>query len=190
MSNAPQSALLGFGAPIALAIGLTSTMPSLARAQEYCIGCAGPDAVYRCVIEHAVPAGPPLKSLCLNALTRQQGHASCNVRKGTVFDCDGPIRRVDGRTGTLASTTPEAPAGGKNAARTAEPGSRQPANPSLAKPQPDPVAKPANAAPRTVEEAARNMTKSSGEALGNAGNAIADTTRKAWGCVTSLFKSC
>src|SRR5215475_15503729 len=65
-----------------------------ATAQEYCVSCTQPNAIYRCVIEDARPGGQSLTGLCLTALTREGGHAACRVKGGTVFDCNGPIKRV------------------------------------------------------------------------------------------------
>src|SRR5262245_53313675 len=77
-------ALLGCGFAVSRAAG-----------QEYCVACAEPKAVYRCVIEGARPGGQqPLQLLCTVTMAKEGGHASCSVRGGTVFECDGPIRRV------------------------------------------------------------------------------------------------
>lgn len=154
----------------AFALGLAVLPLATAAAQEYCVACTEPNAVYRCVIEQAVPTSASLKMLCIGALAREGGHATCAVRSGTVFDCNGPIRRIDARSASDVL-------GGAIAT---------PANASPVLTPPDPAAKPENAPPGTVEEVAKQMSKSSGEALGKAG----EVTRKAWGCVASLFKSC
>lgn len=66
-----------------------------AWAQEFCVACAGPPAVYRCVIGDARQAqGQPLQQFCTTTLAREGAHAECGIRKGTVFDCDGPIKRI------------------------------------------------------------------------------------------------
>lgn len=172
----------------ALVFGFAAMGAAPAAAQEYCVACTGPGAVYRCVIDQAAPSGAPFKALCTGTLARQGGHATCTVRSGTVFDCDGPVRRVDAKSAILGGATPTppivekvGPPGNKPGLPNAEPNARH---------QADPQSKPANAPPRTVEEAARDMTKSSGEALQKAGDAISGSTRKAWSCVTTLFKSC
>lgn len=168
-------------------LGLAAAQAVPAAAQEFCVACTRPNAIYRCIIDKAAPTGASLKSICTGLLARQGGHASCAVQGGTVFDCDGQVRRVDAKA---------AVSGGAAIAPIVEKGGPQDAKSAPAKPDPtprqqaEPSANPATAAPRTVEEAARGMTKSSGEALQKAGDAIAGSTRKAWGCVTSLFKSC
>ena len=179
-------------------------MPSLvsgpAAAQEYCVACTGPDAVYRCVIEQAVPTGMPLKMLCISTLAKDGAHGSCAIRKGTVFDCNGPIRKVDARTagGAIKDQRPSAavPQAPQAAVMQAAPPAPQPSAatgqaphaPNAAPPRPD--AKPSDAPPETVEKLAKQVSRSSADALGQAGDAIAGSTRKAWGCVTSFFKSC
>lgn len=188
----------------ASSLWLATSALTPAAAQEYCIACTKPDAVYRCVIDKAVPTGKPLKWLCLGALARQGGHADCHVRKGTVFDCDGPIRRIDAKAAAAAletapvatgpvPTAPALPAANRPSPPSQQSGAARADNPAAqvpTEPAADKATKPASASPRTVEEVARNMSKSSGETLGKAGDSIANTTRKAWGCVTSFFKSC
>jgi hypothetical protein len=72
-------------------LGAVVAAASPARAQEYCVACAEPNAVYRCVIENAQPGGTiPLQTLCLTAMSKAGGHASCAIKRGTVFDCAGP----------------------------------------------------------------------------------------------------
>ena len=66
-----------------------------ASAQEYCVACSEPDAVYRCIIEGAQPGGAqPLQVMCITAMAKAGNHATCGVKSGTVFQCDGPVRRV------------------------------------------------------------------------------------------------
>jgi hypothetical protein len=140
-----------------------------ARAQEYCVACTQPDAVYRCVIVDARRAkGQPLPVFCTSTLARLGGHAACNVRGGTVFDCDAPVKRIgDPRPAAI-----DAPAG-----KASEPS---------AAPGRDAKDKGAQKEPGTVQALAREAVKSSSEQAGKMGEA----TRKAWKCVTSLFTSC
>jgi hypothetical protein len=166
-------------AAVVLGVGLAAG--GTAQAQEYCVACAGPDAVYRCVVEASAPPGLPLKMLCVTTLAKEGGHATCSVRGGTVFDCKGPIRRVSAAAGAVApavptgspapvpASTPPAPPPGDSAVDR-KPGPKQP--------------------PQTVEQLARDVGQSSGDGLSKAGAAITRTTRKAWDCVTSLFNSC
>ena len=44
--------------------------------------------------------------------------------------------------------------------------------------------------PATVQDLARQITKSTGEQVEKAGSAISGAARKTWGCVSSFFKAC
>ena len=60
-----------------------------AVAEEFCVVCSEPPAVYRCQPEAAGP-GPSYQLLCLQTLARDGGHASCAVRRGVApTACDG-----------------------------------------------------------------------------------------------------
>jgi len=66
-----------------------------AQAQEYCVVCTEPDVQYRCVIDGAQPrGGQSLQMLCVTAMAKEGGHATCSVKGGTVFACNGAVKRV------------------------------------------------------------------------------------------------
>jgi hypothetical protein len=147
-----------------------------ARGQEYCVACKEPPAVYRCVIEGARPGGrQPLQALCVEAMTKEGPHAACGVKGGTVFDCDGPVRRV--------------PWAAPNAA--AKPAAEAPPAPAKAPDGPprtvEEMVKRAN--PKTAEQPkeANEKAKSQPEALGRG---LGEATRKTWQCLSSLFTRC
>ena len=74
---------------------LTCSLVGQAEAQEYCVACSEPSAVYRCVIEGAQPrGGQSLQMLCVTTMAKQGGHATCSVKGGTVFECNGAVKRV------------------------------------------------------------------------------------------------
>src|SRR6186997_635618 len=79
-------------------VGLGSLVMSAAgqaAAQEYCVACSEPHGLYRCVIEGAQPrGGQSLQMLCVTAMAKDGGHATCSVKRGTVFECDGVVKRV------------------------------------------------------------------------------------------------
>ncbi len=132
-----------------------------AQAQEYCIACTEPAAVYRCVIGDARYAyGEPLPQFCASSLAQQGRHGKCAIRGGTVFDCDGPIRRV----------------------------AVPPATDKAAPPVQD--AKKEDAPPDTAVQAAKRMVRSSGDQAEKAGSAVGNSVKKTWNCVTSFFQSC
>ena len=150
-----------------------------AVAQEYCVSCTQPNAIYRCVIEDARPGGQSLTRLCLTALTREGGHAACSVKGGTVFDCNGPIKRV--------------PWTAQESGRVAEPAaSEQPANAATAGGKSD-----AKGEPKTVLDMAKraneNLQKANDgvkEQAQSAGDAIGNASKKTWDCMLSLFSRC
>ena len=154
-----------------------------AQAQEFCVSCEGPAALYRCVLEGIGPEqADPLKVVCVTTLARTYNHATCSVRGGTVLDCNGAIKRINAQG--------KVPAG---------PDGRRPDPVVVAEP-PKPVT-PDNEPPQTVEELAKRMNKSTSEgvkktggAVGDAfkktGDAIGGAVQKTWTCMTTLFKTC
>lgn len=150
-----------------------------AEAQEYCVACTGPPAVYRCVIDGAKPGGSqPLQVLCVSVMAKEGRHAACNVKGGTVFDCNGPVKRV--------------PWAAYNAAAL-----------PLTKQEPPPAqpAKEPSQPPQTMEEMAKRTNEKGAEQLKTAsdtvkeqaksfGENVGDATKKTWRCVASLFTQC
>lgn len=141
-----------------------------AEAREICVACTGPQSSYRCVIEDGSgPAPPAARLACITTLAREGGHETCSVRSAsTAAGCDGPERRV---------ALPETSTAG------------QP-TPVIAPPDIKPVEPAVKAPPKTVEELARQVTKSSGDQLKSTGSTLGEAARKTWGCVSSFFKSC
>ena len=90
---------------VAMAIGASLSLTREAAAQEYCVVCEQPQATYRCVIGDArLAGGQPLQAFCVSTLTRDGRHQGCHIKPGTVFDCDGPIKRL------ATAPTPSMPA--------------------------------------------------------------------------------
>ena len=154
-----------------------------AEAQEYCVSCSEPSALYRCVIEGARPGGgQSLQLLCVTSMAKDGGHAACSVKRGTVFECDGPVKRVP-----WAGL--EAPA----QAQETDPAAAKP-DASAAKIEPDPNP---NEPPKTVVDMAKRANeqtaeqmKKAGENVKTTGEAIGTATKKAWDCLFFLFKQC
>src|SRR5262249_34360494 len=86
------------GSIVGLAMmALVSVLSGAASAQEYCVACSEPNAVYRCIIEGAKPGGgQSLQMMCITSMAQARNHATCAVKRGTVFDCDGAVKRVPG----------------------------------------------------------------------------------------------
>jgi hypothetical protein len=148
-----------------------------AEAQEYCIACTQPNVIYRCIIEGAKPGGSqPLQMLCVTAMLKEGRHATCSPKGGTVFDCNGPVKRVS----WAAHNAPVSP------------------------PMPEAATQPPkapNQPPKTVEEMAKRVNEKSAEDLKKAnetikdqatsiGQNVGDATKKTWRCIATLFTSC
>jgi hypothetical protein len=164
-------------AGVVLAVA-TVVVAGRAEAQEYCVACTEPTAVYRCVIEGARPGGSqPLQVLCVTTMAKEGRHATCAIKRGTVFECDGPVKRVP-----WASI--EAPQQAKGADQ------------AEAKPEADPNEPPktiVEMAKRANEQNAQQMKKANDdvkEKVTSTGQAIGDATKKSWDCMISLFKNC
>src|SRR5215510_8387944 len=85
-----SSCRFGSGLSLLFALGAGS-----AEGQEFCVACSDPPGIYRCVIEGAQPrGGQSLQMLCVTAMAKDGGHATCSVKRGTVFECDGAVKRV------------------------------------------------------------------------------------------------
>jgi hypothetical protein len=163
------------------------------RAQEYCVSCAGPAGLYRCVIDGARPGvTSSLQLLCVERMARDGGHASCSVKRGmTVFDCDAPVKRV---AITDADAPPVNPV-------TAAPASSSVAVGTTVVP---PVLQSAPAAgasskdePKTMLEVAKRAKDATDAEFKKAGEQMKSSAEKtntgfknAWRCVTTLFTRC
>jgi hypothetical protein len=170
----------------ALGCGLSGTV----LAQEYCVSCSGPDGLYRCVIDDARPGSTQsLQMLCVTAMAREGGHASCRITRGTVFQCDAPVKRVS-RPGPAASADAKAPPGR---------GAYPPAVPD--RPPSDKPATTADEPPKTVVDLAKRANEQTIEQMRKTnenvkdtaksmGDAIGSATKKTWDCVSSFFTRC
>jgi hypothetical protein len=144
-----------------------------AAAQEYCVVCTEPAAMYRCVIENPQPgAAQSLQVLCVTSLARESGHGQCSVQRGvTVFQCDGPVKRVSAGAPATPVVTPSAPAA----------------------PAPQTVPE----APKTVVEAAKRAQDATADSiqetnaqLRRAGEATFGFLRDTAVCIGTLFTRC
>jgi hypothetical protein len=133
-------------------------------AQEFCVACTGPAAVYRCVIADARQAqGQPLQQFCVATLAKQGGHADCGIRKGTVFDCDGPIKRV----GEVSPSPDKSSQPSKTSAEPEKPKARE-----------------------NVADTVRDLSRDTGKQMEKTGEAAKGAAKGMWDCVMSLFKAC
>jgi hypothetical protein len=153
-----------------------------ALAQEYCVACSEPNGLYRCIIEGAKPrGGQSLQMLCVTAMAKEGGHATCSVKRGTVFDCDGTIKRVPW---AAIDTGPQQ--------ETAKPEATQPApaSPTKVEPAAGPGPAPEAPPPQTMVDLAKQANEKATAQMKKAGESIQETSKKTWNCVFSFFTRC
>ena len=177
---------------VLLMAGLVVAADRPAAAQEYCVACTGPDAIYRCVIDGARPGGSqPLQMLCVTSMAKSGGHATCSVTRGTVFQCNGPVKRVP----WVAADAPG------QAVPTGVPATPPAAPPPQSVEAPKPAAPASEEPPKTMVELAQRANEKTAEQLKKAGesvkegaksvgDSIGSATKKTWECMTSLFTRC
>jgi hypothetical protein len=115
--------------------------------------------------------------LCISSLARQGGHATCSVKGGTVFDCNGPVKRIP----WVASDAQPVPPTGEGAAAP-----KAPAKPNSADEPPKTMVELAK---RANEKSAEQMKKA-GEDMKDAAKSMNDATKKTWECMSSFFTRC
>ena len=168
-------------------VGLGSLVMSAAgqaAAQEYCVACSEPNGLYRCVIDGAQPrGGQSLQMLCVTAMAKDGKHATCSVKRATVFECDGPVKRIPWAA-LDSAPQPEA----------AAPQAIQPAPKPASAAAPSPVP---NAPPQTMVDLAKQanektaeQVKKAGQSVQQAGETVKEATKKTWDCVFSFFTRC
>ncbi len=152
--------------------------------------CTAPDAIYRCVLDDAKPGiVPSLQMHCISTLAKQGQHGTCSIKRATVFECNGPVKRIPVVADPGAASAP---------AQAAAPLATSP--PPAVKLQPAPATIDPNA-PKTVKELAERTAEKSGAQLKKTGDAIKQTTektseatgnalQKTWACVSSFFTKC
>ena len=168
-----------------LLIGIASCVLVVrADAQEYCVACSEPNAVYRCIIDGAQPGGmQSLQMFCITAMANDGGHATCSVKLGSVFECIGPIKRIS----WAARNQPERHGSWDVIVQPA--------------PQLETKAPAADTPPKTMvdfakqanEKAVQQFKKAGDDVTGTAktfGQTIANATNKTWQCLASFFTRC
>ena len=156
-----------------------------AAAQEFCVACSDPPGVYRCVIDGAQPrGGQSLQLLCVTVMAKEGGHATCSVKRGTVFDCDGAVKRVPW-TALEATPRPQTPQSPDLPVPPSKPAAAAPPAPAPDAPPQTMVDLAKQANEKTVEQ-----MKKAGESVKQAGESVKEATKKTWECVFSLFTRC
>lgn len=205
------SVRLGLGM---LALCIASS--ALAGSGEYCVTCNGPGATYRCAAQLPLTARPTtatgeadeldprLQWACISELAQSGGHASCVVERLPSGRCDGPLKTVVLPSVPDADPMPPPASGPPQVAHD---------------PGPEPGAVGGSGPPATMEELARKSVedsqkglakasetvagipgqagaavtetaKTTGRAIGAAGEAVGSTVKKSIDCVARLFKDC
>ena len=163
----------------AAAFAWAATLSATALAQDICVICSEPSAVYRCQLEAGVKAAPQYQLHCMQQLAKEGAHASCAVRRNlSGADCDGTLRIV-------AAPTQAAPAVGEAIAPRPPTTSSAPASAPNAEP------------PATLAEAARRAKAGTDAQFKQAQDQLRTSTEKtggalkrSWDCVASFFKRC
>jgi hypothetical protein len=180
------------GARTALAALALGGLVMHAAAQEYCVTCNGPDAVYRCVLSAPPGLTPPTSRaqlLCITELARGGGHASCSVRRTPGEQCVGEARTVlfpsagpDQLPIEAGQPLPPPVETGTNAEGPLSP---EPTAPD-AEPSPSTAAKIA----KDAVDASNAGLKKAGEAVSNTAESAGNAVKKTWDCFSSLFSDC
>lgn len=177
MSLVQKRLTIGMGATAILGI-------TFAEAQEACVVCSGPAAVYRCTIEKSEKlsrfgalADKAIQAVCTRELARSGGHQSCAARRDAEHAiCDG-IQRELPLASLLEGNKPVAPPSAAQPATAVAPG---------VAPMPVPPTAVKEGPPKTMKELAERTGATSKQQFENAGEAAA----KSWDCVISLFTKC
>jgi hypothetical protein len=178
---------------------------SPAAAQEYCVECTQPNAIYRCVLENAKPGVvPSLQMHCISVLAKEGQHGTCSIKRGTVFECAGPIKRVPvvaAPGGVLPALIPAPQGGAPQVATPQGAPSQVPPQQDQKAPAPVVLLPPPAGPPQTVKELAERSAQKTGAQSKKSGEAVKQTTEKAteatgsafgktWACVSSFFTKC
>ena len=193
--------------PPAMAVLAMAVLSGAASAQEYCVTCTGPEAMYRCVIggEASLAArSSRAQFLCITELAKAGGHASCSAARGQATPCPGETRTVmfslADPNGMPAEATAPVPMGQPSpppaAAVSPSPGHglapvELPPVGHQQEPLPPPNETAANPAHNTQKpNMVEDLANKTGKAVTDTGKAVGGAVKKSWDCVTSLFGNC
>lgn len=164
------------------ALSALALLPALAlpaaAAEEVCVACSGPPAIYRCTVDEASKVEGyrygkrVLQLACITELAKAGGHEQCRIKRTGSDTCFGFQRSVS-LVGSLEAL----------AARAETEVIEEPTGES----QPLAVENPKKSGPpETVAELARRTANASKKQLKKTGKAV----EKGWDCLTSLFQDC
>ena len=182
--------------PIRVGICLSVFLPlaiQVAEAQETCVVCSGPAAIYRCTIEKSEKlsrfgsmADKAIQTVCIKELARTGRHETCAVRRESGPSvCDGIQREIPlaslldaNRTAPQVATPASTPAAVPIAAPAAAPAPAVIASQKAAEAKDGP--------PRTMQE----LAVRTGEKSKKQFESVGDAASRTWDCVISLFTKC
>ncbi|MGI9524087.1 MAG: hypothetical protein ACR2PG_20830 [Hyphomicrobiaceae bacterium] len=157
-----------------------------------CVQCEQPDLTYRCLphiseeYRDLLSGSRALRVACIRDIAKTMAHQSCKAKRSSDGHCDGEDFALD--LNRLAA---------QHARRIPflKPNDRKlhhshPKNPNEGVAEADQALDRADRPPRTVVELAQRTAKSSKKQIQGAGEAVGDTMKKTWRCLTSLFQDC
>jgi hypothetical protein len=181
-----------------------------ALAQEACVRCDEPFAIYRCQVESPdlVP-NSPVQFMCITELAKRFGHRTCAVSRDTGSNCAGELVVIAPPDGVPVAPPPNlaakpVPPDAPGAAAAEDPQAGETPPPE----DPAEVAEPSEGSPETVEELAKQTVKASekgiekagktvvdaakttGKTIEKTGEAIGSAAKKTWRCLSSMFGDC
>ncbi len=164
-----------------------------AHAQEACVACEAPAAVYRCTVEKSDKLArfggtgdKALQHVCAKEMARQGNHEKCSVRRDSRgAQCDGVQRMI-----TIASLLESDQASPAPEAPSASSASPMPAASVSTKVEPSKPATGGTQPPRTVQELAERTGETSKQQLKDTGESLGDTAQRTWTCLSTLFQKC
>jgi hypothetical protein len=173
------------GAAVLLAAG---GVPA-SQAGEICVQCEAPAATYLCQAEAASEHQAFLQNrrliqlACIRNIAKTYGHSTCKANAAEQQACNAPAVRVD-LTEMARQYVNRLPAPLRQNDKATANGQFSAPPPSNGEPQ-----TVVELAERTVESSQRQLEKA-GEVVKKAGNAVGDTAKKTWQCLTTLFQKC
>jgi hypothetical protein len=175
-----------------------------ARAAEFCVTCAGPDATYRCIIPElgaAAAEDPGARLACIKEMAAAGGHASCSVRRAAAGPCQGPIATLALPPPAVVNEAPaEEPRPVPAPVAPLPAGAHPPAEPvpppggtTVIEKTSDPTREPVPPVKTNLDkagDAVSKVAKSAGRQIEKAGEAVGGAAKKTWDCMSSMFKDC
>ena len=194
-----------------LAAAAGSILLSIAplSAQEACVRCDEPFAVYRCQVSSPdlVP-NSPVQFMCITELAKRYGHRTCAVSRDQGPNCAGELVVIAPPADIPIAPPPNLAAQPK---QPVDPNA--PLDPTVGVQEPPDreekvAAPPDDGAPETVEDLAKqaavaskkgldkagksvvDAAKTTGKTIEKTGDAIGSAAKKTWRCLSSMFGDC